>query len=123
MEFIMEAELIKTFHFDAAHSLTGVAETHKCRRLHGHSYKVDIHVVGTVDKHTGMVIDFAEIFRVVKPILDQLDHRLLNDIDGLENSTSEIICKYLWDRIKPAISLLSAITVWESETSRCVYRG
>jgi 6-pyruvoyltetrahydropterin/6-carboxytetrahydropterin synthase len=119
----MKAELIKTFRFEAAHSLTGVPEGHKCRRVHGHSYRLDVHVEGPVDEGSGMVIDFHEIQKVVKPIIEQLDHRLLNDIAGLENSTSEIICKYFWDRLKPALPGLSALTVWESDTSRCVYRG
>jgi 6-pyruvoyltetrahydropterin/6-carboxytetrahydropterin synthase len=70
-----------------------------------------------------MVIDFQEIQKAVKPIIEQLDHRLLNDIAGLENSTSETICKYFWDRLKPVLPGLSALTVWESDTSRCVYRG
>jgi 6-pyruvoyltetrahydropterin/6-carboxytetrahydropterin synthase len=119
----MEVELIKTFRFEAAHWLIGVSEDHKCRRLHGHSYRVDIHVSGPVDSQTGMVIDFTDIHKTVRPILEPLDHRLLNDIPGLTNSTSEILAKYLWDRIKPAMPLLSAVTVWESESSRCVYRG
>jgi 6-pyruvoyltetrahydropterin/6-carboxytetrahydropterin synthase len=119
----MNAELIKTFRFEAAHSLTGVPEGHKCRRIHGHSYRLDVHVEGPVDEASGMVMDFHEIQKVVKPIIEQLDHRLLNDIAGLENSTSEIICKYFWDRLKSALPGLSALTVWESDTSRCVYRG
>jgi 6-pyruvoyltetrahydropterin/6-carboxytetrahydropterin synthase len=119
----MKAELIKTFRFDAAHSLTGLPEGHKCRRIHGHSYRLDVHVEGPVDEKTGMVMDFHEIQKVVKPIIEQLDHRLLNDIAGLENSTSEIICKYFWDRLKPILPGLSALTLWESDTSRCVYRG
>lgn len=119
----MRAELIKTFRFEAAHSLTGVPEGHKCRRVHGHSYRLDVHVEGPVDEASGMVIDFHEIQKVVKPIIEQLDHRLLNDIPGLENSTSETIGKYFWDHLKPVLPGLSALTVWESDTSRCVYRG
>ena len=119
----MKAELVKTFRFEAAHSLTGVPDGHKCRRIHGHSYRLDVHVEGPVDGTTGMVMDFHEIQKAVKPVLEQLDHRLLNDIPGLENSTSEILCRYFWDRLKPALPGLSAITVWESDTSRCVFRG
>jgi len=119
----MQAELIRTFSFDAAHSLPGVDENHKCRRLHGHSYRVDVHVTGPVDATTGMAMDFGEIRDVVDPILDRLDHRLLNDIPGLANSTSENLAKYLWDKIVPDIPKLSAVTVWESDASRCVYRG
>ena len=119
----MEAELIKTFRFEAAHSLPNVPDGHKCKRLHGHSYRVDIHVTGQPDPHTGWVIDFGDIKRIVGPVLDELDHRCLNDVPGLANSTSEMLCKYLWDRIARNLPALSAITVWESDTSRCVYRG
>lgn len=119
----MHAELIKTFHFEAAHTLPNCPPGHKCRRLHGHSYQVDIHVAGPVDERTGWVIDFGIIKQVVGPILDELDHRCLNEIPGLENSTSELIGKWLWGRIKPSLPGLSAITIWESRTSRCVYRG
>ncbi len=119
----MQAELIKTFYFEAAHSLPHLPAGHKCSNLHGHSYQVDIHVVGEVDKHNGWVVDFGKIKSLVGAILDELDHRCLNEIPGLENSTSELMCKFLWDRIKPALPQLSAITIWESKTSRCVYRG
>ena len=119
----MQAELVKTFRFEAAHSLPNVPAGHKCSRLHGHSYKVDVHVTGETDPHSGWVIDFGELKRIVGEILDQLDHRCLNDIPGLENSTSEIMAKYIWDRTKPALDCLSAVVVWESDTSRCIYRG
>lgn len=119
----MQAELVKTFRFDAAHSLRVLPATHKCSRMHGHSYRVDIHVTGPAHPHTGMVMDFGDIKAIVGPILAQLDHTCLDEIPGLENSTSELLCKYLWDRIKPSIPLLSAVTVWESDTSRCIYRG
>jgi 6-pyruvoyltetrahydropterin/6-carboxytetrahydropterin synthase len=98
----MQAELVKTFRFEAAHSLPNVPEGHKCSRLHGHSYRIDVHVTGSPD-----------------PVLDELDHRNLNDIPGLANSTSEMLGEYLWQRIAPDLPGLSAITIWESETSRC----
>ena len=85
----MKAELIKTFRFEAAHSLEKLPEGHRCRRIHGHSYRLDVHVSGEVDVQSGMVIDFHDIQKVVKPLVEQLDHRLLNDVPGLENSTSE----------------------------------
>ena len=119
----MKVELTKTFYFEAAHSLPKVPPDHKCRRLHGHSYRVDIEVTGTPDAETGWLIDFQRIKQAVEPVLGALDHRCLNEIPGLENSTSEMLCKYLWDRIAPSLALLSAVAVWESPTSRCVYRG
>ncbi len=119
----MHAELIKTFRFEAAHSLPRAPDGHKCRRLHGHGYRVDVHVAGEVDPDTGWLTDFGDLKAIVQPILDTLDHQHLNDVPGLENSTSERLAKYLWDRIQPRLPILSAVTVWESETSRCVYRG
>ena len=119
----MEFELIKTFRFEAAHALPQVPPDHKCRRLHGHSYRVDIHVTGQPDPQTGWVVDFGRIKQIVEPVLAELDHRCLNDIPGLENSTSELLGKYLWDRILPQLPILSAVTVWESDASRCVCRG
>ena len=119
----MEYELVKTFRFEAAHSLPNVPEGHKCRRLHGHSYRIDVHISGQPDPETGWIVDFGEIKRVVGGILDELDHRHLNEIQGLANSTSERLGKYLWDRIKPQLPGLTAVTVWESETSRCTIRG
>lgn len=119
----MQAEVIKTFRFEAAHTLPHAPEGHKCRRLHGHSYRVDIHVTGQTHPETGWVIDFGQIKQAVEPIFNELDHRHLNDIPGLANSTSELMARYLWDRIAPELPGLSAVTVWESDSSRCVYRG
>ncbi len=119
----MKAELIKTFRFNAAHSLPAVPEGHKCRRFHGHNYRIDIHVTGPVDPKLGWVMDFGRITQIVDAIIEDLDHRSLNEIPQLENPTSEMLAKYLWDRIKPQIAELSAITVWESDSARCIFRG
>lgn len=122
----MNAELVKTFRFDAAHNLSCAPEGHKCRNLHGHGYRVDVHVAGEVNPQTGWVMDFADLKRVVQPLIDSLDHQNLNDIPGLENSTSELLAKFLWDNIAPNLpgpSSLQAVVVWESDTSRCIYRG
>lgn len=119
----MQAELIKTFHFDAAHALPNIPAGHKCRQLHGHSYRVDIHITGEVDESVGWVIDFGEIKKHVGPLIEELDHANLNEIPGLENSTSELIARFFWDRLKGSLPDLSAVTVWESETARCIYRG
>ncbi|HUS47655.1 MAG TPA: 6-carboxytetrahydropterin synthase QueD [Phycisphaerae bacterium] len=119
----MEAELIKTFRFEAAHSLRAAPEGHKCRRLHGHSYRVDVHVTGRTDPNTGWVMDFGQIAKAVEPIIAELDHRNLDDVPGLDNSTSEMLAKHIWDRIAPALPGLSAVAVWESDTSRVIYRG
>ena len=119
----MRAELVKTFRFEAAHRLPNAPEGHKCRRVHGHNFRVDVHVAGPVDPRTGWVMDFGEIKRVVEPVLGELDHRMLNDVLGVENVTSEALARHVWDRVKPCLPQLSAVTVWESDDSRCIYRG
>jgi len=119
----MRAELIRTFRFEAAHRLDGAPAGHKCRRLHGHNYRVDVHVAGDVDAETGWVMDFGQIDAAVQPVIDQLDHRCLNDIDRLERATSEVLAGWLWEQIAPRLPGLTAVTVWETDTARCVYRG
>ena len=119
----MQAELIRSFRFEAAHALPKVPPGHKCSRVHGHSYRVDIHVTGPIEPHTGWVMDFGQIKQVINPIIDRLDHAMLNDVEGLANSTSECIAVWLWEQVKPSLPLLSAITIWESENSRCIYCG
>jgi 6-pyruvoyltetrahydropterin/6-carboxytetrahydropterin synthase len=116
-------DLYKEFRFEAAHRLPNVPEGHKCGRLHGHSFRVELHVSGPVDRSTGWVIDFAEMKKAFKPFLDQLDHYYLNDIEGLENPTSENIAIWIWRRIKPLIPLLSKVVVSETCTCGCVYCG
>ena len=117
-------ELFKEFTFEAAHRLPHVAANHKCARLHGHSYRVVVHVRGPVNPDSGMVIDFAEIKAAFKPIIhEQLDHYYLNDVPGLENPTSENLARWVWQRLDSALPLLSAIEVRETCTSGCIYRG
>ena len=119
----MKMELRKTFQFEAAHLLPRLPESHKCRRLHGHSFKVDIVVAGDCDPKLGWVMDYADITRAFKPIWEQLDHRHLNDIPGLDNPTSENIAVWIWNQLKPELPLLSQVEVAETCTARCVYRG
>ena len=116
-------EIFKQFTFEAAHRLPNVPAGHKCARLHGHSYAVTIHVSGPLGEQSGWVMDFAEIAAAFKPILDQLDHYYLNDIPGLENSTSENLARWIWQRLKPQLANLSKITIHETCTSGCVYQG
>ncbi|MDH5655123.1 MAG: 6-carboxytetrahydropterin synthase QueD [Spirochaetia bacterium] len=118
-----EVEIVKKYGFEAAHLLTKVPPYHKCSRLHGHSFKFEVRLKGTVDAELGWLIDFGDITSVVKPLLDILDHNYLNEIEGLENPTSEMIAMWLWDRIKPALPDLMEITVHETCSARCSYRG
>lgn len=116
-------ELSKEFTFESAHRLPHVPEGHKCGRLHGHSFRVTVWVKGPIDPKTGWLIDFADIKSVFKPILNQLDHYYLNEIEGLENPTSENLACWIWDRLKPELKFLDRIEVSETCTSSCVYRG
>ena len=116
-------EIFKQFTFDAAHFLPNVADTHKCKNIHGHTYRLTVYFDGPLDAHLGWVMDFAEIKKVIKPIVDRLDHKLMNDIEGLENPTCERIAVWLWDQIKTELPLLSRIELNETPTSGAVYRG
>jgi 6-pyruvoyltetrahydropterin/6-carboxytetrahydropterin synthase len=116
-------EIFKVFKFDAAHRLPNVRQGHKCSQLHGHSFSVEIHIQGSVDPHSGWVMDFADIAAVCQPIVDQLDHKYLNDIDGLDNPTSENIAKWIWKHLRLALPQLSKIVVQESTESGCIYAG
>ena len=116
-------DIFKTFTLEAAHRLPNVPEGHKCARLHGHSFRIELHVSGEPDLHTGWVIDFADLGRAFQPLLERLDHHYLNEIEGLENPTSECLARWIWVRVKPALPLLSAVVVRETCTSGCTYRG
>jgi 6-pyruvoyltetrahydropterin/6-carboxytetrahydropterin synthase len=119
----MKIELRKSFQFEAAHLLPRLPESHKCRRLHGHSFKVEIVVSGEQDPELGWLIDYAEIAAAFKPLWTQLDHRYLNELDGLENPTSENIAIWIWDRLRPTLPMLEEVVVAETCTAKCVYRG
>ncbi len=116
-------EIYKEFSIESAHRLPNLPADHKCSRLHGHSFHIRICVEGEVNPETGWIIDFAEIKAAYKPVFDQLDHHYLNDIEGLENPTSENLAKWIWDRMKPDLPLLSKVIIKETCTSGCVYTG
>lgn len=116
-------EIFKEFMFEAAHRLPNLPAEHKCGRLHGHSFRIVIHVSGDLDADKGWVMDFADVRAAFSPILDQIDHQYLNDIDGLENPTSEVIAKWVWERLHPYLPQLSKIELHETCTAGCIYRG
>ncbi len=116
-------EIFKEFSFEAAHRLPNVPDGHKCARLHGHSFAVRIVVSGKVGEDSGWVMDFADISRAFDPILAQLDHYYLNDIEGLDNPTSENLARWIWQRLKPELPELSAVEIRETCTSGCRYHG
>ncbi|MEY2501863.1 MAG: 6-pyruvoyltetrahydropterin/6-carboxytetrahydropterin synthase [Verrucomicrobiota bacterium] len=119
----MRARLTKDFQFEAAQTLPKAPEGHKCRRMHGHSFKVQISVEGEVDPAVGWLYDHAQISAAMKPILQQLDHSYLNEIDGLENPTIENMAAWFWQKLEPLCPGLCEIVVHETPTARCVYRG
>ena len=116
-------KIFKEFDFEAAHRLPNVPENHKCARLHGHSFHVRVTVEGEVGENSGWVMDFSEISNAFEPIWKQLDHYYLNDIEGLENPTSENLAKWIWLRLKPELPLLSEVEIRETCTSGCRYQG
>jgi 6-pyruvoyltetrahydropterin/6-carboxytetrahydropterin synthase len=116
-------EIYKEFRFESAHRLPNVPTGHKCSRLHGHSFKGVIYVEGEIDERAGWIMDYGDIKKVFRPIYEQLDHNYLNDIDGLENPTSEVLAKWIWDRLKPDLPGLSRVVINETCTTGCIYRG
>ncbi len=116
-------EIFREFTFEAAHRLPNVPAGHKCARLHGHSFRVAIHVRGPVGAESGWVMDFADITKAVRPLLDALDHTYLNEVEGLANPTSEQLARWIWRRLKPSLPPLSQVVVRETCTSGCIYRG
>jgi len=113
-------QIEKEYVFDSAHFLPLVAENHKCRKLHGHTYRVTIAISGEVNEK-GWIMDFAEIGDIVKPIVRSIDHTLLNAVPGLENPTAENIARWLYERIKEKLPVLLFVIVQEGESSRVIY--
>lgn len=116
-------EVFREFTFEAAHRLPNVPEGHKCARLHGHSFTVVLHIEGEIGAETGWVMDFADLKTAFKPVWERLDHHYLNEIPGLENPTSEVLARWIWNEVQPRLPELSKVTVRETCTSGCSYRG
>lgn len=116
-------EIFKVFTIEAAHRLPHVPEGHKCGRLHGHSFQIEVHVGGPLDPKLGWIIDFADIKGAFKAVEEQIDHRYLNEVEGLDNPTSENIARWIWQRLKPSLPGLLKVVVRETCTSGCVYGG
>ena len=119
----MKVRLSKDFRFEASHRLQHLPKEHPCHNMHGHSYRVEIEVYGEVDPATGFLVDYGEIKKAAQPAIEALDHSHLNDVEGLDITTTELLAKWLWDRIRPELVSLSKITVFETPTTKCVYEG
>jgi 6-pyruvoyltetrahydropterin/6-carboxytetrahydropterin synthase len=113
----------KVFQVEAAHRLPNVPPGHKCARLHGHSFRIEVHVEGELDPRLGWVMDFTDIKAAFQPLFDRLDHHCLNEVEGLENPTSERLAVWIWDRLKPTLPGLARIVVHETCNSGCTYSG
>ena len=120
---VFALEIFKVFTIEAAHRLPNLPAEHKCYRLHGHSFRIEVHVAGAVDPKLGWVQDFADVGRAFQPLYEQLDHRYLNEVAGLENPTSENLSRWVWVRLKPSLPGLSQVIVRETCTAGCSYRG
>jgi 6-pyruvoyltetrahydropterin/6-carboxytetrahydropterin synthase len=113
----------KDFEFEAAQSLASFPDGHKCRNVHGHSFKITISIRGKVDPAKGILRDHAEISKAMRPLIEKLDHAYLNDIPGLENPTIENMAKWFWQQLTPTLHELYEITLHETPRARCTYRG
>jgi 6-pyruvoyltetrahydropterin/6-carboxytetrahydropterin synthase len=116
-------KISQAFSFEAAHRLPNVPETHRCRTMHGHSYRVELELSGLVDTQTGFVVDFFDVKEAFEPLLEKLDHKCLNDVQGLENPTAENIAVWIWDSMKPKLFQLSSVRVYETSDSWVEYNG
>lgn len=122
LDIMYSATIFKELTFDAAHFLPNVPEGHKCRNIHGHTYRLKVYIKGQIDEHTGWVADFAELKKSVKSVVEEVDHKFLNNIDGLDNPTCELLARWLWQKIKPLVPGLSKIELHETPTSGVEYR-
>lgn len=118
-----EVDIVKEFKIEAAHRLPHLPPTHKCHRLHGHSFRIEVRVRGPLDPRLGWVTDFADVSRAFVPLFELLDHTYLNEVEGLDNPTSENLAIWVWERLAPALPGLAEIVVHETCTARCAYRG
>lgn len=114
--------LFKEVTFDAAHYLPLLPEGHKCRDMHGHTYRLRIWLNGKPNE-MGWVMDFAEIKRILSPVVDQLDHKILNKVDGLENPTCELVAVWIWNKLKPLLPILDKVELHETPSSGVIYEG
>ena len=113
----------KKFHIESARSLPNLPDEHPCSQVHGHSFEIILKVSGELNEKTGFIIDFQEIENSFGPILKLLDHAYLNNIKGLENPTSENMCLYVWENIKPSLPNIIEVEIKETSATGCRYKG
>lgn len=119
----MKVRLVKTFDFDCAHHLPCFPQGHKCRGMHGHTMRVDVIIEGDMPEGQDYLIDFADMKAVIDPLRQQLDHKLLNEVEGLAVPTVENMAKWIWNRLKPDLPMLKLLRVYETPNNVCEYWG
>jgi 6-pyruvoyltetrahydropterin/6-carboxytetrahydropterin synthase len=115
--------IFQVFEVNAAHYLPCLPETHPCRRLHGHTFRIEVHIEAPLDPAKAWVRDFAEVREAFAPLHEALDHGLLNDVEGLENPTSENLARWIWTRLKDSLPELSRVVVQETANAGAIYEG
>ena len=113
----------KKFNIESARSIPKLPKTHPCHHIHGHSFKIIISVKGPVNKQNGFVTDFQDIDDAFSPFKKELDHSYLNNIEGLQNPTSENICIWIWDKIQSSLPNIYKIEIKETDSTGCIYKG
>jgi 6-pyruvoyltetrahydropterin/6-carboxytetrahydropterin synthase len=116
-------KISQAFTFEAAHWLPNVPREHRCNRMHGHSYRVEIRIEGPVDPRSGFVVDFSDVEAAFGPLRERLDHHCLNEVEGLENPTAENIATWIWDQLRPSFRDLSSVVVFETPNCWAEYDG
>lgn len=119
----MKAKLTKEFRFEAAHTLPTLPEGHKCRQMHGHSFRVEVSVKGEVNPEIGWIYDHKEISKAMTPLIDLLDHSYMNEIEGLESPTIELMAAWFWRKIEHQLPGLHEIVIYETPTAWCSFKG
>ena len=117
----MKYELKQHFQIESARFLPHLPKDHPCSRMHGHSFKIILTLQGPLDERIGWVMDYHQISEVMQPLLKELDHRVLNEVAGLENPTSELLAKWIFERGSKEISMLRSVTIMETPFTECTY--
>jgi 6-pyruvoyltetrahydropterin/6-carboxytetrahydropterin synthase len=116
--------LYKEFQFEAAHYLPSAPQGHPNARVHGHSFRARVTIDGKPDPETGLVLHLEELEAALNDVRDALDHRLLNEVEGLSMPTLERICSWLWERLHNRLPGLAEIEVSRDSCHEgCIYRG
>lgn len=117
----MKYELKQHFHIESARFLPHLPKSHPCANMHGHSFKIILQLKGELQPQVGWVMDYHEISLVMAPLLKQLDHKVLNEVPGLENPTSELLAKWIYEKARLSIPLLQSVTIMETTSTECKY--